>query len=156
MIVRILCLLAFALIFNSCHGQQTAKTEKEDTTPRTFEMVAVPSMITDPGERAKYLVQHYWDKFDFTDTAYIHLPDITEQALTNYIDLMKYVTPEVATSSIKGMMHKAAADSSFFAHMAGLYEKYLYDPNSPMRDESLYIRIVMPVKKLRNSCRVIR
>ena len=135
---------------------------------------------------------------------------------------MKYVTPEVATSSIKGMMHKAAADSSFFAHMAGLYEKYLYDPNSPMRDESLYIpvlesvlaapaildevnkirpahllelalknrigepaidftytladgktgtlynvkadylcysstiRIVMPVKKLRNSCRVIR
>ena len=56
MIVRILCLLAFALIFNSCHGQQTAKTEKEDTTPRTFEMVAVPSMITDPGERAKYLV----------------------------------------------------------------------------------------------------
>ena len=54
-------------------------------------MVAVPSMITDPGERAKYLVQHYWDKFDFTDTAYIHLPDITEQALTNYIDLMKYV-----------------------------------------------------------------
>ena len=145
MIVRILCLLAFALIFNSCHGQQTAKTEKEDTTPRTFEMVAVPSMITDPGERAKYLVQHYWDKFDFTDTAYIHLPDITEQALTNYIDLMKYVTPEVATSSIKGMMHKAAADSSFFAHMAGLYEKYLYDPNSPMRDESLYIPVLESV-----------
>ena len=145
MIVRILCLLAFALIFNSCHGQQTAKTEKEDTTPRTSEMVAVPSMITDPGERAKYLVQHYWDKFDFTDTAYIHLPDITEQALTNYIDLMKYVTPEVATSSIKGMMHKAAADSSFFAHMAGLYEKYLYDPNSPMRDESLYIYVLEAV-----------
>ena len=58
---------------------------------------------------------------------------------------MKYVTPEVATSSIKGMMHKAAADSSFFAHMAGLYEKYLYDPNSPMRDESLYIPVLESV-----------
>ena len=142
MIVRMLCLLAFALIFNSCHGQQTAKTEKEDTTPRTFEMVSVPSMITDPGERAKYLVEHYWDKFDFTDTAYVHMPEITEQAVSNYIDLMKYVTPEVASSSIKGMMHKAEADSTVFTHIAGLYEKYLYDPNSPMRDESLYIYVL--------------
>lgn len=142
MIVRIFYLLAFTLIFSSCHGQKNIKTEEKDTTPRSFEMVTVPSMITDPDERAKYLVQHYWDKFDFTDTAYIHLPDITEQALTNYIDLMKYVSQEVASSSIKGMMHKATADSTFFAHMADLYEKYLYDPNSPMRDESLYIPVL--------------
>lgn len=142
MIVRILCLLAFALIFNSCHGQQTAKTEKEDTTPRTFEMVAVPSMITDPGERAKYLVQHYWDKFDFTDTALVHLPEITEQAASNYIDMMKYVPSATAASSIKNMMNKAAVDSTMFAYFAGLYEKYLYDPNSPMRDESLYIPVL--------------
>ncbi len=145
MIVRILSLLVFTLIFSSCHGQQTAKTEEKDTTPKSFEMVTVPSMITDPGERAKYLVQHYWDKFDFTDTAYIHLPDITEQAFTNYIDLMKYVSPEVASSSIKGMMHKVTADSTFFAYMAGLYEKYLYDPNSPMRNEALYITVLESV-----------
>lgn len=145
MIVRILYLLAFALIFNSCQGQQTAKTEKEDTTPKTFEMVSVPSMITDPGERAKYLVEHYWDKFDFTDTAYVHLPEVTEQALSNYIDLMKFVEPAVASSSIKGMMHKATIDSTMFAHLAGLYEKYLYDPNSPMRNEELYINVLEAV-----------
>lgn len=142
MIVRMICLLAFPLILNSCHGQQTTKTENTDATPRTFEMVSVPSMITDPGERAKYLVEHYWDKFDFTDTTYVHLPEITEQAVSNYIDLMKYVAPEVASSSIKNMMHKADTDSVVFAHMASLYEKYLYDPNSPMRDESLYINVL--------------
>lgn len=142
MIVRILCLLAFTLIFNSCQGQQATKTKNTDTTPRTFEMVSVPSMITDPGERAKYLVEHYWDKFDFTDTAYVHLPEITEQAVANYIDLMKYVAPDVVSSSIKGMMRKAEADSLVFTHMADLYEKYLYDPNSPMRDESLYINVL--------------
>lgn len=142
MIVRVLCLLAFPLIFNSCQGQRAAKTENTDSTPRTFEMVSLPSMITDPEERAKYLVEHYWDKFNFTDTAYVHLPEITEQAVSNYIDLMKYVSPEVASSSIKGMMQKAEADSLVFAHMAGLYEKYLYDPNSPMRDESLYIQVL--------------
>lgn len=142
MILRILSSLAFVLIFNSCHGQQTVKTEEKDTTPKTFEMVSVPSMITDPGERAKYLVEHYWDKFDFSDTTYVHLPEITEQAVSNYIDLMQYVTPPVASSSIKSMMHRATTDSTMFAHMADLYEKYLYDPNSPMRDESLYINVL--------------
>lgn len=142
MIVRVLALLAFSLILNSCHGQQATKTENTDTTPRTFEMVSVPTLITDPGERAKYLVEHYWDKFDFTDTAYVHLPEVTEQAISNYIDLMKYVDPQVASSSIKGMMHKATTDSLMFSHIAGLFEKYLYDPNSPMRDESLYIPVL--------------
>ena len=142
MIVRVLFLLAFPLILNSCHGQQTTKTENANTTPRTFEMVSVPSMITDPEERAKYLVEHYWDKFDFGDTAYVHLPEITEQAVSNYIGLMKYVAPEVASSSIKNMMYKAQTDSTVFAYMAGLYEKYLYDPNSPLRDESLYTNVL--------------
>lgn len=142
MIVRFLALLAFLFIFNACSGQQTSKTATESKTPRTFEMVSVPAILTEPAERAEYLVKHYWDKFDFSDTTYISLPEVTEQALSNYIDMMKYVSPEVASSSIKRMMNKAEADSSMFAHLAELYEKYLYDPNSPIRDESLYINVL--------------
>lgn len=40
------------------------------------------------------------------------------------------------------MMSKASTDSSMFVYFSGLYEKYLYDPNSPMRDESLYIYVL--------------
>ena len=98
-----------------------------------------------PEERAAYLVKHYWDKFDFTDTALIHLPEITEQATSNYIDMMKYVPAKVASSSIKEMMNKASVDSVMFVYFSGLYEKYLYDPNSPMRDESLYIYVLEAV-----------
>ena len=105
-------------------------------------MVSVPSVITEPEERAAYLVKHYWDKFDFTDTTLIHFPEITEQATSNYIDMMKYVPAKVAASSIKEMMSKASTDSSMFVYFSGLYEKYLYDPNSPMRDESLYIYVL--------------
>ena len=143
--IRIFCLLFFTLIFSACNGQQTKKTETGNTKERTFQMVSVPSVITEPEERAAYLVKHYWDKFDFTDTTLIHLPEITEQATSNYIDMMKYVPAEVASSSIKDMMNKASADSTMFACFAGLYEKYLYDPNSPMRDESLYIYVLEAV-----------
>lgn len=142
MIVRFFVLWTFLFIFNACTGQQTSKTATESKLSRTFEQVSVPVVLTEPAERSEYLVKHYWDKFDFTDTTYISVPEVTEQALSNYIDLMKYVSPEVASSSIKQMMHKAEADSSMFAHFAGLFEKYLYDPNSPVRDETLYISVL--------------
>ena len=88
--IRILYLLFFILIFCNCSGQQVEKTEAGNTTEHTFQMVSVPSVITEPEERAAYLVKHYWDKFDFTDTTLIHFPEITEQATSNYIDMMKY------------------------------------------------------------------
>lgn len=140
--IKVLHLLSFMLIFSACNGQQSKKAETGDIKERTFEMVSVPSVITKPEERAAYLITHYWDKFDFTDTALVHLPEITEQAASNYIDMMKYVPSATAASSIKNMMNKAAVDSTMFAYFAGLYEKYLYDPNSPMRDESLYIPVL--------------
>ena len=143
--IKILFLLSFTLIFSACNGQQTKKTEAGNTKERTFQMVSVPSVITEPEERAAYLVKHYWDKFDFTDTALIHLPEITEQATSNYIDMMKYVPAKVASSSIKEMMNKASVDSVMFVYFSGLYEKYLYDPNSHMRDESLYIYVLEAV-----------
>lgn len=143
--MRILCLLSFTLIFSACNGQQTKKTEAGDTKGRTFQMVSIPSVITEPEERAAYLVQHYWDKFDFTDTTLIHLPDITEQAISDYIGMMKYVPEITAVASIKDMMGKASADSTMFAYFSSLYEKYLYDPNSPMRNESLYIYVLETV-----------
>lgn len=135
--MKILCLLSFIWLFGVCNGQQTEG--------HTFQMVAIPSVITEPEERAAYLVKHYWDKFDFTDTTLIHLPEIMEQAVSNYIDIMKHVPAKAASSSIKEMMNKASADSAMFVCFYGLYEKYLYDPDSPVRDESLFVYVLEAV-----------
>ena len=96
--MKYLYVLLLTLTVNACSGQRNQKTEESNVAPPTFEMVSVPTLITDPVERAEYLVKHYWDKFDFKDTTYIHEPQVTEQALSNYIDLMNYVSP-VAMSS---------------------------------------------------------
>ena len=87
--MKYLYVLLLTLTVNACSGQRNQKTEESNVAPPTFEMVSVPTLITDPVERAEYLVKHYWDKFDFKDTTYIHEPQVTEQALSNYIDLMK-------------------------------------------------------------------
>lgn len=138
--IGMFCLLPFVPIFFSCHAQQAAKEENKET-PR-FEMVSIPNVLTNPEERAAYLVEHYWDKFDFADTTLTHLPEVTEQALADYINLMQYVSAETASSSMKGMMKKAEVDRTMFSYFVGMYEKYLYDPNSPMRNESLYIYVL--------------
>ena len=84
------------------------KTEAGNTKEHTFQMVSVPSVITEPEERAAYLVKHYWDKFDFTDTTLIHFPEITEQATSNYIDMMKYGENENVTGAVAKEILKSA------------------------------------------------
>ncbi|MEG1749810.1 MAG: DUF5106 domain-containing protein [Tannerellaceae bacterium] len=137
--------IALLLIFNACNGKQKAETTEMPNDKKTFQMVSVPSVITEPDKRAEYLVQHYWDNFDFSDTTYISLAEVTEQALSNYIDVLQYVPSEAAAASLKKMMAKTEVDSAMFAHFSDLYEKYLYDPNSPLRNEELYIPVLEAV-----------
>ena len=66
--MKYLYVLLLTLTVNACSGQRNQKTEESNVAPPTFEMVSVPTLITDPVERAEYLVKHYWDKFDFKDT----------------------------------------------------------------------------------------
>ncbi|MDR1980492.1 MAG: DUF5106 domain-containing protein [Tannerellaceae bacterium] len=135
----------FLLLFScaGCSGQQnnSAKAEHTEDSP-TFRMISIPSILTEPAERADYLVKHYWDNFDFSDTAYIHLPAVTEQALADYIDIMPHVSLQTASASIREMLEKTKVEARMFAHFTALYEKYLYDPNSPMRNDELYIPVL--------------
>lgn len=126
----------------SCGGQRKPeKKEQADNVP-VFESVSIPNLITDPQSRAEYAVEHYWDKFNFSDTAYIHYPDVTEQALSNYIYFMVSVPKEKAVSAIRGMLKKAEVEKVMYTYFTDMYEKYLYDPNAPMRNEELYIPVL--------------
>ncbi|MDH6358599.1 DUF5106 domain-containing protein [Parabacteroides sp. PF5-9] len=131
--------MTFMAVMLSCAGQQKEKEEEKAVVTPVFEQVSIPSMITDPQERASYYVQHYWDKFDFSDTTYIHYPAVTEQAFVDYVNLMNHALPQVVASSIKNMLKKAEVDRLVYTYFTGLYEKYLYDPNSPLRNEEFYI-----------------
>ena len=106
---------------------------------RTFEMAEIPSSLTKPAERAIYLVNHYWDKFDFRDTAYIHEPRITEQAFVNYLDLANHVPADTMKLSIKCLTRQAERDSLMLQYFAELMEKYLYSADSPLKNEELLI-----------------
>lgn len=89
-IYRFAFIILLSSLLVSCgeKKQETGNADKaaEKKTP-AFTLPEVPVMLQSVEDRLHFVVNHYWDKFDFKDTAYIHAPDITEQAMANYIDL---------------------------------------------------------------------
>jgi hypothetical protein len=134
------------ILFVNCNGQKAPKASgipaAESEAAPSFQMVTIPSVLTGPDERAEYLMRHYWDHFDFSDTAYIHLPEITEQAFVDYIEIMPYTSVPVVAESVKDMLAKAEAERKVYLYFVDLYEKYLYDPNSPMRNDEFFIPVL--------------
>lgn len=140
---RYATIIAIALIFISC-GQR--RTKIDDTTEQTstnttelsFPNITIPEMVP-AEERASFLAEHFWDRFDFRDTTFCNKPDITEQAYANYLEVLRYVDLLSAQRSVSALLKSAEVDSTMFDYFAMLTDKYLYDPNSPFRNDELLI-----------------
>ena len=143
--------VAFLFLAVSCGGRKKAEPAVQD---RAFPQPTVPTAYTDPAERLEYLVSHYWDDFfagdGRTDSArVIGVPKTgVEQAMANYIAVLNEAPLSQAQ---KGMSHlfdqlsaKQQADTSqrVYLAMTEMVAHYLYDPNSPVRDEDLYLPFV--------------
>ena len=112
------------------------KDKEAYTLPR------IPSVITTSRARASYLLLHYWEHFNFRDTALISRPEIIEQAFVNFLDVLPEVSLQEAEKGITALMDSAASDSAMYVHFTNLASKYLYEPNSPFRNEEYYIPVL--------------
>ena len=136
---KIFCLLALCCLAGACGS---GNEKKQTTASKNFQMIEVPSILDNPDDRAAYIGKNYWRNFDFTDTSLIGKPEITEQAFADYVNIIEHMNAATAAASVKTTLSKAEADTAMYAHFLDLFEKYLYDPNSPMRNEPLYITVL--------------
>lgn len=139
----------FAALVSGCAGGNAGKE-------RPFPYVTVPGVITDGAEAAEFLGEHFWD--DFMDTTEVFLCDSShvngvtdrdfEQAFADYAGILGMLPLEDAEQAVEDLYIRSEAferhDSStnVFEETAALAEKYLYDPNSPFRNENMYFRFV--------------
>lgn len=141
---------SFTLLFLICLcascGNSKAKSVSNTKTPAdtitVFTLPSIPTMLNTPELRASYLVKHYWDNIDFADKNYANHPDMIEQAWVNYIDILRLVPLKTAYSAIQETFLKAEKAKANYLYLTQLADKYLHDPNSPMRNEELYIPIL--------------
>jgi len=113
-----------------------------------FHLPQIPDEITSSEERGKFLVMHYWDRFDFSNERLISRPEITEQAFVDYIHILQnYVSWEDAKKSLHYTLNKMKENDAMHAYFASLFEKYLYEPNSPFRNEEFYLVVLKQLTK---------
>ena len=142
--INILFTLCILLLCACKSGNASNQCENEAPrdTITTFILPAIPTMMTAPEQRADFLVKHYWDHVNFADTNYIHHPEITEQAWADYCDILNHVPLETAQEAMRKTIERTNADKKVFTYITDLADKYLYDPNSPMRNEEFYIPVL--------------
>ena len=148
---KILVFAPLLIMALSCGPQggsgQTART-------RHFPRVEVPAMITDQSEQLDYILDHYWDAFFSgewpTDSAAVlGVPDAElDENISLYVALLdKLPLPDAQKrlkdtfSKIEARQHKDTA-SLFYMLFTESLASCLYDPNSPMRSEDLYLPVV--------------
>ena len=145
-------------MFSSCGSYRSKPLNKESfdeiensflvQNPNpNFPLPLIPSNITDEQDKAIYLSKYYWEKFTFEDTTLINQTDITEQGFVDYIHVLNYIPLKHADRSIKYLFVKAQVNPAMYAYFAELFEKYLYNTDSPFRNEELYIPVLGTILK---------
>ena len=99
----------------------------------------VPTTLRTPGERANYIITHFWDAMEFGDTIRSHNRMFMEQNFSNFISVFPYAEEVVRQKAVETLLGKAETDSIGYVLLKDIAEKYLYEPDSPMMSEEFYI-----------------
>jgi len=146
---KILLIAAALLLLFSC-GQRKKRQAEEPEPVRAFPTVEIPSIYTEAEDILAYRTEHYWDAYfagtGKTDTSLVlGVPKLeVEQALANYIGMLDYVPLDKAQYGMQKMFLNLESaqrrDTSNHVYLAitDMVSKYLYDPNSPLRNEDYY------------------
>ena len=112
-----------------------------------FPYPQIPTMLTEPQQRATYLLMHYWDNVDFNDMKLVANDDFMEQGFVNYLSVLPIVDNQTAEKSVEAMMKRAEGSKMAYTRLANIAEKYLFEPNSPMVNDETYIMFLNQVLK---------
>ncbi len=131
------------LSFAACtSGGKKVSADEKPSSPEpaavVFPLPDVPAMMTDPQERGEFLLVHYWDKFDFADTALVNNRDISEQGFADQLALLAKAPENTAKESLEKLCTGFEVHGHARKVFMQMVDDYLYNPNSPYYNETLY------------------
>lgn len=147
--LSLLLLVAVSTSVMGCgDGNKKQQNQQQDSTISEYTPPAIPIMLTQPEDRAIFLAENYWNKFEFQDSSIMNSEQVKEQAFVNFITILDLTPENVSNSALNSFMQQLEkGDSSVYMSFMDITEKYLYDPNSPYRNENYYIPILENIIK---------
>lgn len=150
MMIRFLIFLLSVILAAGCTGSRKAE---QKFTALPFPDVALPGMLDSPEDRAEYMALHFWDSFTDPQRTYPSDSSMTsgvlnedvEQHFANWIQILDMTSLQTSEKAVKRLCDRIFScerkdtSSMVFDRIAALSEKYLHDPNSPLRNEEHYL-----------------
>ena len=117
-----------------------------------FPAIVPPAMIEDPQDRAEYMAMRWFDQITDPSRTYpcdtllvsgVKIGEV-EQNFANWTNVLDMVGIDYARKSVSHLYDRVAAcerkdtSSNLFETFTDLMIKYLYDANSPLRNEDYY------------------
>ena len=123
-----------------CLGCAPKREKSSPAKSYRFRYIQPPVQIAEE-QQVAYMRDHFWDKFDFTDTLWTTKADTTEMLRTYALYVSNFVGP-LDQEPIRKLMAKASVSKKMFDYFVMLSDKVLHDPNSPYRSDELYIAVL--------------
>ncbi|GHE39684.1 DUF5106 domain-containing protein [Sphingobacterium griseoflavum] len=124
-----LCYAVALFLLVACHHSPST-ADQAAASDSAFQDVH-PAAATD-------MLSQYWVGYDFQDDSNRQDPEKGEQALVDFISLFGQADNQTVSSAIKRMLAAARQSPKAYDFFVAQYEKYLYNPNSPMRNDAYY------------------
>lgn len=110
-----------------------------------YQLPDIPDSLTTPDVRSEYLIEHYWDKFEVENRAYLEAPLVVEQAFVDFTSIMRIASRESTMKSIGHLLERASTDGDILLLYADIADKYLYSGQGPFVSEEAYLPFAQAV-----------
>lgn len=154
-----IALIAVAVVLLASCGQKKKAATSQSMPAATFPLVEVPEMMSEPSERLEYALEYFWDGFlsmtGKCDSSCVYgIPkEKVEEQFGAFSALLWLAPVNTAMNAVSVLFSKAETaelkdtSSNAFETLVSFAEKYLYDPNSPVRNEEFYLPFVQGLAK---------
>lgn len=126
-------------IDQSASSEGGAAVAAASAAPQELPLPEVPALITAPTDRADYVAARFWAALDFNDTSLSLDTAFMEQNFANFTTVLPVASERGRRTAMDSLVARATVNADALAYLAEVAEKYLYDPNSPLRDDDSYI-----------------
>lgn len=141
--------LVLAIGLGGCKNSTSKSDNKGNQTQQSTEQLVadfptpeIPIMLTNPEDRGAYLSGHFWDKLSPNDTAVFNNEELMEQKWVNYLDILARFQPEESPQHVEQLLLRFQDSPSAYATFNQLADKYLYEADSPFRNDLIYVAVL--------------
>lgn len=141
-------LLGVSVQFGALADTKAATATESNTIeiPPLFEYPVAPDSISTLGERADWLMEHFWDGFDFTMKRPLGQLQLNH-AFEVYSTPMRFAQPETVNRSVDKLIKNIQKNPTLLYQFSKAAEDCLYSPTASVWIDDVYMKFIEPASK---------